>query len=210
MLKTLSALLFLAVAAGCAFVFEAASVADRVTGLAGDAVQAESPGLRTALLSRAESIAAASWAAPGRWHARTLDALGWVHALQADQAASEPALREEAAARSVAASEAAVRLAPVQGAAWFRLAGYAHSGVPNGVCQPAACLDNSWRATPMTANYELACGRLRLAHALGQTITHDDWRVANFAASGFGRQRIASCLGFMDPGEMFQVLLQAG
>jgi hypothetical protein len=206
MLRSITALFFLAATAFCAFVFEAASTAERVAVLGREALKAPSSSTRDVLLARATALPRASWAVPLAWHAPTADALAYVSLLGAE-ASTDPETRLAAFNQANDASERAVALTPTMAVSWHRLAMLAQQGAPSAVCAPIECLEASWRAAPMTRDFQFACDRIRLGRAAGMELGPSDWRVQYFAASRYGMKRTSSCLTHLPAIDLFRVLI---
>lgn len=186
--------------AGALLVFEAASRTHLALAMTEDALASGSPNVRAQLLERAETSLRSSWAQPLSWHAGAAEALSGILFVKA-QAGDESARLAESAAWAVKAIE----LAPVQPHAWTRLAALALEGHPNRLCDASTCLAQSYALAAMT-DAETECARLRIAHQLGELNSADPRLDIYMSAPGVSRHVAASCLNFLAPEELFEVL----
>jgi hypothetical protein len=202
LIRALLIALVLCAAGGAVLVFEAASKTAGALTMIASARASQSGVVQGRILARAEASLRDSWARPVLWHAGAAEALSGVYLLNA-QLKSEPRLYAESAHWA----EVAVRRAPVQPHAWTRLALLADAGYPNEVCDIAECLTKSWRVAAIS-DPETDCLRLELAHRHNLLLPRDA-RIHAFLRSGVSRRQAAQCLSFLDPGELYALMMDA-
>lgn len=139
------------------------------------------------------------------WHGGAAEALGWATAELA-KANNDASFLAEAGRYSVEA----IRLNPVNPAAWLRLAAIRLDGGDVALCADAAtCLARSWLTAPMGLPQSgLACERLQLAIAARDLQTADDYRVSIFLAGGPSLEVAARCLAGLSREDVFRALLR--
>lgn len=188
--------------AAAALVFEAASRTAGALSMIASAKASQSSVVQGQILARAEASLRDSWARPVLWHAGAAEALSGVYLLDA-QIKSDPRLYAESAHWA----QVAVQRAPVQPHAWTRLALLADAGYPNEVCDIAECLTKSWQVAAIS-DPETDCLRLELAHRHNLLLPRDP-RIQAFLRSGATRRQAAQCLSFLDPGELYLLMMDA-
>lgn len=203
LIRLVTALVLAALVAASAVVFEAASATQRALALVASTRTTASGAVRMQLLAQAEHALTLSWAKPLDWHAGAAEAMSGIDVLRGAEAEGEE--RDVAWAASADWAARAVSLSPVLPHAWTRLAALALAGETNRVCAPAACLDASYRVSPMLQPVP-ACERLRLVHA-ATPLAPDDPRIDAYLHSGASRRAAAQCLDFLAPEDLYQVLM---
>jgi len=201
-----AAALFFAVAFGAAVISEAAGVTDRALKRAHAGVNTLQGDMIAEELNSATAMLETSWARPLRWHAGAIEAQSWIHTQRAI-VDSDPA--ETRRFLNAGAHEAirGVARAPVQPAAWARLAGLADAGADQTLCTVRECLNHSWRAARM-AQAEVACSRLQIAYTNG-LLRQNDVRIQWVARADYWGAVMRRCVAFMRPGDMFRALMIA-
>lgn len=202
LIRALLSALILCAAAGAALVFEAASKTAGALTMIASARESQSSVVQGRILARAETSLRDSWARPTLWHAGAAEALSGVYLLDA-QIKSDPRLY----AQSAHWAQVAVQRAPVQPHAWTRLALLADAGYPNALCDPADCLTKSWQVAAIS-DPETDCVRLQLAHRHNLLLRRDP-RIDAFLRSGVSRRQAAQCLSFLDPAELYALMMDA-
>lgn len=188
--------------AGAATVFEAASTTANALNMIASARASQSPVVQRQILTRAETSLRDSWARPTLWHAGAAEALSGAYLLHA-QINSDPRLYTQSALWA----ETSLRRAPVQPHAWTRLALLSDGGYPNQLCDVAECLTRSWQVAAIT-DPETDCARLQLAHR-HHLLLAEDPRIAAFLRSNVSRPRAAQCLSFLEPGSLYDAMMDA-
>lgn len=206
--RLLAAALLFASAAGAALVAEAAGAADRALRHAHAAVNTQRGAMLTEELAGAAAMLDASWAKPLTWHAGAIEAQSWISTQRGLAAQDE----EAATARRHFQAGAALAVrgldrAPVQPAAWARLAGLSDAGAAQTRCDVRTCLTHSWRAARM-AQAETACPRLQIAYQHG-FLRRNDVRIQWVARSDYWGEVMRRCVAFMRPADMFRALMIA-
>ncbi|MBI1186573.1 MAG: hypothetical protein GC206_04465 [Alphaproteobacteria bacterium] len=201
-----AAALALVLTGGAAIVAEAAGATDRALRHAHAAVNTHEGAMLSEELAGAAAILQNSWARPLAWHAGALEALSWIstqRGLAAQTEAAPVATRYFQESADLAVQGLA--RAPVQPAAWARLAGLADAGAQQARCGVRACLNHSWRAARM-AQAETACPRLQIAYEHG-FLRRDDVRIQWVARADYWGETIRRCVAFMRPADMFRALM---
>ena len=202
LIRALLVALVLCAAAGAMLIFEAASKTAGALTMIASARASQSDVVQGQILARAQTSLRDSWARPTLWHAGAAEALSGVYLMDAE-IKSDPRLDAESAHWA----EVAVRRAPVQPHAWTRLALLADAGYPNEVCDLADCLTKSWQVAAIT-DPETDCARLQLAHRHNLLLPRDA-RIHAFLRSGVSRRQAAQCLSFLDPTELYALMMDA-
>lgn len=206
--RVAAAVLAIAFALGAAMVAEAAGAADRALKQAHAAVNTHQGAMLTEELAGAAAILEASWARPLAWHAGAIEAQSWISAQRGVAARdAEAAVAQRHFADSAALALRGLDRAPVQPAAWARLAGLAEAGAAQARCDVRACLSHSWRAARM-ARAEIACPRLQIAYEHG-FLRRNDVRIQWVARSDYWGEVMRRCVAFMRPADMFRALMIA-
>jgi len=154
-------------------------------------------------LDRTRTKLAQHWARPTAWHAGAMETVSWIDALIAERMHNDPA--RLAASRDAAV--ALVRLSPIEPGAWARLGALAELGAANELCAAPDCLATSWRVAPMLAP-DAACGRLRIAHAIGAPFAGGrDQRIRAYLVANPRTRDAFQCLAFLPARARFEAFL---
>ncbi|MFC7292952.1 hypothetical protein ACFQS8_15120 [Hirschia litorea] len=169
------------------------------------------------VVERLENYSNTHWSKPLFWHAGAIAQATRVQSLKSQWF---PELSDDANRLGNIYAERTVRVNPTHGTSWYRLADYFQMGYENDVCEGRACLENSWKIEPMTRDFNMACGRFKLAGLYGSKISPESEKVKNYIASYYYqdyfknsayhqniyRQKTAACFDFLAPKELFLVL----
>lgn len=201
--KTFGVCFFLLAGLYCLVLHEGAGVARRMDALLTTAQRAdynEETVLR--LVDRADRVASQSWARPANWHPGVLASSGQLESLRYAHHPERVYLEH-----GRDAAQRAVRLAPVQPGAWFRLADFAQAGLENPHCNAATCLENSWKTGPILRDEALMCSRLRLANALEVPFSVRQPELSRYAAAT-NKWKIRDCLAESAQQDLFFALMK--
>ncbi len=190
-----------------AIVFEAANASATINNRAGHARLSETPAVRDALLTQAETIVRNDAFNRTLWHAGAAESASWVELLRGD--ASPPGKQRDRLLRlSRDFAQKAVRAGPITAPTWLRLALLDEAGIPNTLCRKEICLTYAYEAAPI-ARREMACARADAAIRAGMIKRPDDPRITQLGLSGTRSKHLPQCLPSASSQFLFSAMLRA-